>query len=312
MNVGVIGTGVMGKNHVRVYSKIREVQDICVFDSFDKHVDLGRQYDVVVCGSLDELLDRVDAVSICVPTEHHFEVVTRVVRENVHCLVEKPVTLTSDEGERLLDLLGAGLIVGVGHIERFNPIVDEIRKVSDHFCYCEIKRHNPGSARIDDSSVVKDLMIHDIDIVFNVLFKDKDYSLHSLGNADVCSSLVGFDDSVVSLSASRMSSKKIRSIYVEEEEFTVEGDFMLQEVYVYRKPERYGVQDERYTQENIIEKVLVNKVEPLFVELVTFVDCVKNHREFPVTVEQAVNNLRICEEIEKGFGWDILSMKQLS
>ena len=218
-------------------------------------------------------------------------------------MIEKPVTLTSEEGEELLDVTSDDLIVGVGHIERFNPIVEEIKKVSDHISYCEIRRHNPASKRITDSTVVKDLMIHDIDIVSNVLFSKKDYSLHSAGNEDVCSTLLDFNGSVVSLSASRMSSKKIRSIYVGDEDCTVEGDFMLQEVYVYRKPERYGVKNERYTQENIIEKVLLNKVEPLYVELETFVKCVKN--------EQAVKNLKICEEVEKGFGWDILSMKQL-
>jgi len=311
MNVGVIGTGVMGKNHVRVYSKIREVQDICVFDSEPKNADELKEYDVVFCNSLDELLGRVDAASVCVPTEHHFDVINRVVSKNVHCLIEKPVTLTSEEGEELLDVNSDDLIVGVGHIERFNPIVEEIKKVSDHISYCEIRRHNPASTRITDSTVVKDLMIHDIDIVSNVLFSKKDYSLHSAGNEDVCSTLLDFNGSVVSLSASRMSSKKIRSIYVEDEDCTVEGDFMLQEVYVYRKPERYVVKNERYTQENIIEKVLLNKVEPLYVELETFVKCVKNHRKFPVTIEQAVKNLKICEEVEKGFGWDILSMKQL-
>ena len=71
----------------------------------------------------------------------------------------------------------------------------------------------------------------------------------------------------MSLSASRKASKKIRTVYIEEEEFTIEGDFMNQEIYVYRKPERYGIEYERYTQENIIEKVLVNKVEPLKEEL---------------------------------------------
>ena len=311
MNVGVIGTGVMGTNHVRVYSKIRNVQGIYVFDSSSEALDKLKDYDVIVCKSLDELLHNVDAVSICVPTENHFDIVNNVVNENVHCLIEKPITLTAEEGEKLQGIIHDELIVGVGHIERFNPIVDEIKKVSNHIQYCEIKRHNPASTRITDSTVVKDLMIHDIDIVFNVLFKGREYSLHSIGNERICSSHVNFDDSVVSLSASKLSSKKIRSIYVEEEECTIEGDFMLQEVYVYKKPEQYGVKNERYVWENIIEKVLVNKVEPLYCELQTFVDCVKHHKEFPVTVEQAVKNLRICEEIEKGFGWDILSTKQL-
>jgi predicted dehydrogenase len=171
-------------------------------------------------------------------------------------------------------------------------------------------------------------MIHDIDIVFNVFYKPLQglqvspswacggtggardgaephsdaYELYSAGNNDLCTALLKFNSSIVSLSASRKASKKIRSVYVEEEEFTIEGDFMNQEIYVYRKPEKYGIENERYTQENIIEKVLVNKVEPLKKELKTFIKCVKNNEDFTITPLQALNNLRICEEIRKSNG----------
>ena len=91
-------------------------------------------------------------------------------------MIEKPITLSLEEGENLLDALPRGLIVGVGHIERFNPIVNEIKKVANHIRYCEIRRHNPASTRITDATVVKDLMIHDIDIVFNVLFRGKEHT----------------------------------------------------------------------------------------------------------------------------------------
>jgi len=97
-----------------------------------------------------------------------------------------------------------------------------------------------------------------------------------------------------------MGSKKFRTLYTEDEELTTEGDFMAQEVFVYRKPKKYEKENERYIQENIIEKVLVNKVEPLKVELKTFVDCVRSGKEFPVTPEQALLNLEICREIIKG------------
>jgi predicted dehydrogenase len=301
MNVGVIGTGVMGVNHVRVYSKIRETDEIYVFDSMKNKVNVLKKFGVINCGSLDELLNKVDAVSICVPTENHFKVAKKVIDNNVPCLIEKPLTSTIREGKDLLERITRTSIVAIGHIERFNPIVEEINKIIHNVRYCEIKRHNPASVRIKDVSVVKDLMIHDIDIVFNVLFQKKKYHLYSAGNQEVISSLLNFGNSVVSLSASNVSSKKIRSIYVEDKDFTVEGDFMLQEIYVYKKPEKYGITDERYIQENIIEKVLINKVEPLYVELETFLRCVETHKEFPVTPEQALNNLKICEEIEKGY-----------
>lgn len=299
MKVGVIGTGTMGKNHVRIYSELKEVEEVFAFDVDAEGIKRLKEYGVSVCDSMGELLERVDAVSICVPTEYHLEIAKRAIEKDVHCLIEKPITSTVKEGEELVKLLeNKGLIVGVGHIERFNPIISEIKKILKKPLYVEIRRHNPASARITDSTVVEDLMVHDIDIVFNVLF-DGAYGIYSAGNNDLCTALIKFDSSIVSLSASRKASKKIRSVYMEEEEFTIEGDFMNQEIYVYRKPGKYGIENERYTQENIIEKVLVNKVEPLKEELKTFVRCVEKGEEFTITPLQALNNLMICEEIRR-------------
>jgi predicted dehydrogenase len=210
--------------------------------------------------------------------------------------------LTVEQGEQLVRIIeGKEMVVGVGHIERFNPIVAEMTKIAQRPDYVAIKRHNPTSSRITDASVVEDLMIHDIDIAFNVLFKDEsDYKIYSAGSANVCEAIAAFPGSVVSISASRLSSKKFRTFYIESEDFTAEGDFMTQEVYIYRKPEKYGVENERYMQENIIEKVLVNKVEPLKVELKTFLDCVKSKTSFPVTPQGALRNLQICEQIKQG------------
>ncbi len=301
MDVGVIGVGAMGKNHVRVYSELKGVGNLYVFDPVSENAARAKEL-ATVCSSLEEVLCQTDAVSICVPTRYHFETARKAIDAGVNCLIEKPITLGVEEGVELLRLLQREeLVAGVGHIERFNPIVDEIKKIAERPDYVSIKRHNPTSSRITDASVVEDLMIHDIDIVFNVLFRgEEDYRIYSAGNRNVCEAMAVFRDSVVSISASRLSSKKFRTFYVEAEDYTTEGDFMTQEVYVYRKPGKYGLENERYTQENIIEKVLVNKVEPLKVELKTFLDCVRAGRPFPVTPDEALKNLRICEEIKKG------------
>lgn len=301
MDVGVIGVGAMGRNHVRVYSELKGVGTVYVYDPLPENANRTKEF-ATICGSANELLSKVEAVSVCVPTRHHFDTARKVIEAQVDCLIEKPVTLRVDEGEELLRLLrGTDMVVGVGHIERFNPIVEEIKKIVERPDYVSIKRHNPTSNRITDASVVEDLMIHDIDIIFNVLFKgEENFCIYSAGNRNVCEAMVVFANSVVSISASRLSSKKFRTFYVEAEDFTTEGDFMTQEVYVYRKPGKYGVEDERYLQENIIEKVLVNKVEPLKVELKTFLDAVRSGKQFPVSPEEALRNLRICEEIKKG------------
>jgi predicted dehydrogenase len=301
MDVGVIGVGAMGRNHVRVYSELKGVNNLFVYDPLPENAARAKDL-ATVCRSQEELLHSVDAVSICVPTKYHFETAKKVIAAEKSCLIEKPITLTVTEGEELLRILGGKeIVVGVGHIERFNPIVQEIKKIAGRPDYVSIKRHNPTSSRITDATVVEDLMIHDIDIVFNVLFPgEENFNIHSAGSENVCEALAVFSDSVVAISASRLSSKKFRTFYVEADDFTAEGDFMAQEVYIYRKPGKYGVENERYLQENIIEKVLVNKVEPLKVELKTFLDAVKSRQSFPVTPDQALKNLKICEEIRSG------------
>jgi len=301
MKVGVIGTGVMGKNHVRVYSELRNVDDVYVFDLNESNMKKCEEYGAIACNSVENLLNIVEAVSICVPTKHHFTIARKAIEKNVHCLIEKPITLTVREGEKLLNLLkGKDIVVGVGHTERFNPIVSEIKKIIGEPFYVEIKRHNPTSIRITDTSVVEDLMIHDIDIIFNVLFDGNNkYDILAAGNCDVCQVTIVIGSSIASLSASRVALKKFRTIYVEDKNATIDGDLMTQEVYIYKNPKLSDRDRGGYAQENIIEKVLVNKVEPLKIELKTFIDCVVNGEEFPVTPEQALQNLKVCEEIKR-------------
>ncbi len=301
MDVGVIGTGMMGRNHARVYSELKAVNSLYLYDiNTAGAVNVAQATGAETCQNVGELLRRVDAVSICVPTQFHYDMVHQVMQQGVNFLVEKPVCMNCADGERLLRAVPDDLITGVGHIERFNPVVAEIKRIIRKPYYIEAKRHNPTSSRITGSSVVEDLMIHDIDNIFNLLFPQKCH-VYGQGNDDVCSALFKINGTTGYISASRKASKKIRMIYVEEEDCTIEGDFMSQEVYVYRKPEHYSQENERYVQENIIEKVMVNKVEPLKVELNTYLQCVKAHKPFPITLEQAVYNLMICEKIKQGF-----------
>lgn len=301
MDVGVIGVGVMGQNHARVYSELKSVDSVQVFDLNEAAAQSVAAKNGIECaGSMDALLRSVDAVSLCVPTPYHYATAKAVLDAGVNMLIEKPICLTSQEAEELIRQIPEDLVVGVGHIERFNPIIAEIQRIVNNPLYVEIKRHNPASARVTGSSVVEDLMIHDIDIVFNALF-DGAYAMQSFCTFDICGAMFKFGKTPVYLSASRKSSKKIRIIHIEEEEFTIQGDFMTQEVHVYRKPEHYGVEEQRYVQDNIIEKVMVGKVEPLKTELNTFIDCVKRGIPFTVTPEQALANVRVCESITKQF-----------
>jgi len=301
MDVGVIGVGSMGRNHARIYSELKAVNSLFVHDTNRKAAEeMARLHGATACESISNLLSRTDAVSLCVPTQYHLQVARQVIAAGVHALIEKPICSTTAEGRALLSAIPDDLVVGVGHIERFNPVVPEIRKIIRKPLYMEMKRHNPTSARVTGTSVVDDLMIHDIDIALHAFFHGKPSSLVSAGNDDVCSALMRWGETPVYLSTSRKSSKKIRMCYIEEEEFTIEGDFMAQEIYVHKKPGQYALVDDRYVQENIIEKVMVNKLEPLKVELSTFLSCAAQGKPFPITPTEAVENLEICEEIRKG------------
>ncbi len=297
MDVGVIGVGAMGKNHVRIYSELKSVNSLGIYDVNTQAAKaLGEKHDATVYESIGELLDNSDAVSVVVPTQFHSGVVGQVFAKEKSVLIEKPICATVKEAKKLMKTAPEGITIGVGHIERFNPIVAEIKKIVKNPLYMEFKRHNPTSSRITGSSVVEDLMIHDIDILLNVFFPDP-LDVHSVGNTDVMSVLMNCDGIPVSLSASRKASKKIRQIYVEDEEFTIEGNFMTQEVIIHRKPGQYHVEAARYVQENIIEKVMVNTVEPLKRELEIFIDCVDKNQPFPIAPGQAIRNLEFCEKV---------------
>lgn len=301
MDVGVIGVGAMGKNHARVYSELKNIDNLYLFDlNRAAAEELGKKFNAHVAGSMDELLNSCDAVSLCVPTPYHYKIACDIIRHHVPVLIEKPICFTTEEATALVRSIPTDLIVGVGHIERFNAIIPELAHIVRNPRYVEISRHNPASSRVTGSTVVEDLMIHDIDLVFS-LIPAKSWSVQSAGNADVAAALFTINENPVYLSASRKASKKVRSIYIEEDEFTVEGDFMHQEIYIHRKPGKISFEDARYTQDSVIEKVLVNQVEPLKRELSTFLDCVKSGKKFPVTPEQGLFNLQVCEKITSSF-----------
>ncbi|UUX91804.1 Gfo/Idh/MocA family protein [Methanoplanus endosymbiosus] len=371
MDVGVIGAGAMGRNHARVYSELKKVDSLYIYDTDEKAAgEVASKNEGIATSSLDELLGKVDAVSLCVPTPYHFDVAKEIFSADVgtDVLIEKPICHNSEAARELISLIPGhgnsdgddsicgnyyrnsdnddcsindtgnlrGPVVGVGHIERFNPIIKEIKEIIRDPLYVEIKRHNPASARVTGSSVVEDLMIHDIDIVLHSLFGQPD-RIEAFGTFDVCSLMMQYDsghnlqsaqvggmqsmqgirggmqgvheqddaytyplhNTPVYLSASRKSSRKIRTIHIEEEEFTLQGDFMTQELYIYWKPENYQIEAERYYQENIIEKVMVGKIEPLKTELSLFLECSEKRKPFPVTPEEGLGNLLFAEKVNR-------------
>jgi predicted dehydrogenase len=304
INVGIIGTGSMGKNHIRIYNELKSVNSVYIYDVDKKAAqNIEQNYNglgnVYACDSLNTLIDNIDAVSICVPTQFHKSTAMSVlsINEHIPMLIEKPIASSSKDGANILKEIPDGLICGVGHVERFNPIVPELNKIIEDPLYVEFKRHNPSSSRMIGTDVIEDLMIHDIDVM-RYLFGTELSSLYGKGNHDIFDATITIGKMPIHLSASRKSSKKIRSIYIEMEEFTIDADYMSQEITIYSKPDRYKFDNDRYTQENVVEKVIVTKKEPLKEELKTFIDCITYNQFFPVSLNDAVNAMLICEDLK--------------
>lgn len=309
INVGVIGTGAMGKNHIRIYNDLKTVNAVYIYDIDEKSMrDIedfydGMNCDVYACDTLKSLVDACDAISICVPTQYHKSTIQSLIEDykyESHLLIEKPICSTSKEAIDVAKLLSKpkyNLVYGVGHVERFNPIVPELKKIIKDPLYVEFKRHNPSSLRMIGTDVIEDLMVHDIDIMREIIGKSP-LSIHGNGNHNVFSADIMIRSTPVHLSASRKSSKKIRSIYIEMEEFTIDADYMSQEITIYSKPDRYKLDNDKYVQENLVEKVMVTKKEPLKEELTTFVKCAFYNESFPVSIEDAINSMLICDDLK--------------
>jgi len=304
MEIGVLGTGAKGRNHVRVYSAMKNVDSVRVYD-LNRAIsrEVAERTGAIACDSAEDLLRRVDAVSICVPAPYRHIAAEAALEHGTHMLLERPACRTAREALQLAEAVPDGLVAGVGQVERFNPIVAEIKRIVRRPLYVEAKRHNPASPRGTGSTVVDDLMIHDADVMTH-LFPGIRPRVSSSGTPEVCSALMSYGDVPVYLSASRRSSRRIRSIFIEEEDLTIEGDYMSQELTIYRRPDAFESVDERYVQENVTERVRVNRVEPLQLELSTFVDCAREGRPFPVTLEEAAANLEVCRRIASCFATD--------
>lgn len=297
MDVGVIGTGLMGANHARVYSSIKGIESVYVYDKdYEKAKKVAEQYDCLLASSMDALLDCVDAVSVVVPTKYHFEIAKACIESGKHTLVEKPICKTKDEARQLCAIASGmpDLVLGVGHIERFNPVVTFIRENITNPKYISITRHNPGSDRITDSTVVEDLMIHDLDIIATFVNLHSEYlPIAAVGNDDTYVTIIDNGFPIV-LSASRRATKKTRQIYIEEEEKTIVGDFVEQSVHVYHKPEVYNL----YASVGVVARINIPRVEALNAELSTFIWCIQSKKPFPITFEEGRIMLELCEIVK--------------
>ncbi len=316
LKMGVIGVGNMGRHHVRILSLLKDIELVGVSDiDLAKGIEMASQYQTHFYENYDDMLSMVDAVCIAVPTKLHHEVGSRCLAAGVHILIEKPIAADLAEAESLVNLAAeTGCILQVGHIERFNPAFRELSKVikTENILALEARRLSPYSDRANDVSVVLDLMIHDIDLLLELsaapvvkLTASGSISGNSnnLGNLDYVTANLGFANGVVAtLTASKVTHRKIRCLAAHCTNSLIETDFLTNEILIHRHQSQSLALEQQqlaYQRDGITEKVYTSNVEPIHAEIEHFVSCIRGGDRPSVGGEQALKALRLASLIEQ-------------
>ena len=317
LRAGVVGVGSMGENHARVYSELREADLVGVTD-----LDTGLAEDVADTYGTDalpfeDLLSRCNVVSVAVPTAAHHETVRACLEAGVHVLIEKPIAETVEQARDLTACARErGLVLQVGHVERFNPAVSTLESlIADlEVIAVDAERLGPPVDRSGNDGVVFDLMIHDIDVVGS-LFEGDPTSIAATGTADgeYATARLEYPGGVVaSLTASRVTQKKVRKLTVTARECLVEVDYVEQSVLLYRDSFPEYVTDDgrsRYRHESVIERPRVENGEPLRRELESFLTAVRTGGTPEVTAEDGLRALETVTEIDRLVEGDELEVR---
>nr|MDQ2694929.1 Gfo/Idh/MocA family oxidoreductase [Pseudomonadota bacterium] len=245
LRTAVVGVGYLGTFHAEKYARLPDSQLIAVADSdLARAGALARRLNVAATADYRTLADRVDAVSIVVPTRLHCEVAEFFLHRGVHVLVEKPITATLEEADRLLEAARRrGCVLQVGHLERFNPAIVALQSILSRPLFIESHRLAPFKPRGTDVNVVLDLMIHDIDIILSIV-PSPVQDIRPIGvpvltdAADIANARLEFANGcVVNVTASRVSNKTERKLRVFQPDAYISLDLQDKTMTVHRKGE---------------------------------------------------------------------------
>jgi virulence factor len=310
LRVGVIGVGVMGERHCRVYSSLRRVRVVGVADrDADRGRTIAAQYDTRYFEDHRQLLDEIDAVSIATTTPAHFGLAMDALEHDVHVLVEKPFTETLEQGRQLVaEAERRNRILQVGHIERFNPAYIELKNVTEgmRLIAINMRRLSPFDLSNTDVDVIRDLMIHDLDLVVDLAGSTPE-SINAWGRSistgaiDHAVANLSFKNGpIATLFASRITEQKVRLMEVIAEGAYIEADLLSKSVLVHRRtlPQYLdNHQVTKYRQESIIERIYVPMAEPLMLELRHFVECVFMEKPSSVSGRDGLYALQLAHEV---------------
>jgi predicted dehydrogenase len=306
IRVGVIGAGTMGERHCRVYAGLRGVEFVGVYDTNPgRGREVADKFEARYFESTTHLLREVDAVTIATPTPYHFDLAMEAFAAGAHTLIEKPMTYTLEQGQRLIDAARAsGLIVQVGHIERFNPAYIELKNVADDLpvVAIAIRRLNSSDASNTDVDVVNDLMIHDIDLLLDLVGMPVEgvsaYGRSTSGSA-IDHAVANFcfrDGPIATLTASRITQQKVRAVEITARNAYVEGDLLNKNLAIHRRVFSEYV-SAKYRQESVIERLHVPVFEPLMLQQQHFISCINDQRQPDVSVEDGLRAMHYAAQI---------------
>ncbi|MDI6687245.1 MAG: Gfo/Idh/MocA family oxidoreductase [Desulfobacterales bacterium] len=302
LKVGVIGAGYLGKFHAEKYARMDNVDLVGIVDRNRSLAEnVAGKHNTKAYIDHKELLGKVDAVSIVVSTPAHFAVSKDFLENDVDLLIEKPMTVTLEEADELISIAESrGLIIQVGHLERFNPAVVALRDIVKNPMFIESHRLSVYHSRGTDVSVVLDLMIHDIDIMLNFVRSDIK-AIHAAGipviseHVDIANARLEFESGcIANVTASRISIKKERKVRLFQKDAYVSVDFADCKITVINKTGQDGI---GLIPGMGIKQLSFTNTDALEDELVSFVKAVKRREVPEVTGQMGRNALKIALSI---------------
>ena len=305
VKISLLGIGNMGRNHLRILSLLKNVEVVSVFDVNEVELKkIAKQYDVPYTTNADEAISLADAVVIVTPTSTHYEYFLKCVGKVQYVFIEKPLADTLKRGEEIRQLsLDNNMKIQCGFIERFNPVVKEMKRILDTegVINADFERTNRLSARITDVDVVLDLMIHDIDLALYLngpVNKVVAFGQKEKGIIAFASALFHHENGALSrVLASRMTEKKIRSIQITTDKSYIDGDLLRKELIIHQQSNTVYEKDKPYVISSFEQQVQVLPQEALLSELQAFVAlCCGEAVDVP-DVEAGVSALVVSEQI---------------
>ena len=317
LRIGVIGTGAMGRNHIRVLSDMENVDLVAVADTDEKILEkIGNKYCVKTYLDYNKMLEieGLDIVAIVVPTKLHHKVAIDCLKAKVNVLLEKPIASTVKEAQEIIDAARKeGVLLTIGHIERFNPAIQEMKKKINNgdigkVYQIAVKRIGPFPARVRDVGVVIDLSVHDIDIMRYMLecepkriFAETEKKINT-AHEDLLSGMLKFSNDVIChLEINWLTPTKKRKIYVTGEKGMLTADYINQDlIYHENSSKDKPSKDEKFLiTEGKMVKYVIQRKEPLRAELEHFVECVLHNKKPLVSGEDGLKALKIAELVIK-------------